>query len=230
MADKEKLSDFAYIKLKEMILSSKFMPGDHIEENLLCDMLNISRTPLREAINRLIHENLLVSVAHKGIFVPEMNVQNVAELFKARKLIEPMVVMLSAKRMDKTSLLAFRDKSIEYHDKKDVENLNLIDYEFHTYICSCCGNQYVLGMMQQLNDQFQRVRTQDFYPEERTEKGALEHIAMLNKLLTDQYSDLPKMMLDHISTTEKYYFKSLMANDLAKKNIDYLKNHPSLMG
>ena len=64
--------------------------------------------------------------------------------------------------------------------------------------------------MSYILDQFQRIRTQDFYPTQRTIRGAKEHIEMINVLLRDEFDRIPEMTLNHISSTETYYYKSLM--------------------
>ena len=160
MDSKQKLSDIAHAQLKGMILNNQFSPGEHLEETVLCDMLSVSRTPLREAINRLVNENLLIAVPQKGIFVPEMSVQNIADLFRARKLIEPMVIMLSAPNLDHAVLIEFKEKTEKMIVDQDISALHSLDYDFHSYINNNCGNQYIFQSVSFITDQFQRVRTQ----------------------------------------------------------------------
>lgn len=224
MQDKKKLSDIAYFKLKEMILNNKFKSGEHLEEIALCEMLGISRTPLREGINRLVNDQLLVSVPQKGIFVPEMSMQNISELFQARKMIEPMVIMLSAKYLDKNTLMDFRQKTLELLDIQDIDSLHRLDYRFHSYISENCHNQYLFQTASFLTDRFQRVRTQDFYPIERSINGAKEHLTIIDELIKGNFDEVPKLVLDHITSTEVYYYRKLLDNDTATKAIYFLKN------
>ena len=228
MDSKQKLSDIAHEKMKEMILNNQFRPGEHLEETALCEMLNVSRTPLREAINRLVNENLLIAVPQKGIFVPEMSIQNIADLFRARKLIEPMVVMLSAPNLDHEILMSFKEKTEKMIVDQNISALHLLDYDFHSYINNSCGNQYIFQSVSYITDQFQRVRTQNFFPVERSVNGAKEHLVIINTILKGEYSALPDLMLNHITSTENYYFRKLLENNVAESNIDYLKRNPTL--
>ena len=143
MQAKEKLSDFAHDKLKEMILNNTFKPGEHLEEAALCDMLKISRTPLREAINRLVNEHLLIAVPQKGIFIPDLSIQDVTEIFRARKMFEPMIIMLSADKMDRDVLMKFRQDTLALLEKQDIKALHDLDYKFHGYINASCGNHFI---------------------------------------------------------------------------------------
>ena len=230
MDSKQKLSDIAHAQLKRMILNNQFSPGEHLEETVLCDMLSVSRTPLREAINRLVNENLLIAVPQKGIFVPEMSVQNIADLFRARKLIEPMVIMLSAPNLDHAVLIEFKEKTEKMIVDQDISALHSLDYDFHSYINNNCGNQYIFQSVSFITDQFQRVRTQNFFPVERSINGAKEHLVIIDTILKAEYSALPDLMLNHITSTETYYFRKLLENSVAESNIEYLKRNPILTG
>ncbi|MBQ6365259.1 MAG: GntR family transcriptional regulator [Oscillospiraceae bacterium] len=230
MDSKQKLSDIAHAQLKGMILNNQFRPGEHLEETVLCDMLSVSRTPLREAINRLVNENLLIAVPQKGIFVPEMSVQNIADLFRARKLIEPMVIMLSAPNLDHAVLIEFKEKTEKMIVDQDISALHSLDYDFHSYINNNCGNQYIFQSVSFITDQFQRVRTQNFFPVERSINGAKEHLVIIDTILKAEYSALPDLMLNHITSTETYYFRKLLENSVAESNIEYLKRNPILTG
>ena len=210
MDNKQKLSDIAHAQLKGMILNNQFSPGEHLEETVLCDMLSVSRTPLREAINRLVNENLLIAVPQKGIFVPEMSVQNIADLFRARKLIEPMVIMLSAPNLDHAVLIEFKEKTEKMIVDQDISALHSLDYDFHSYINNNCGNQYIFQSVSFITDQFQRVRTQNFFPVERSINGAREHLVIIDTILKAEYSALPDLILNHITSTETYYFRKLL--------------------
>ena len=230
MREKQKLSDFAYKALKQMILSNSVKPGEHLEEVNLCELLSISRTPLREAINRLTYEDLLISVPQKGIFVPDLSFQTTAELFRARKLIEPMVILLSARRLDKDIILSFREKTTDQLEHKgrnvaDATALHQLDYDFHDYINRNCGNQFVLRNVTYISDHFQRVRTQDFFPVERAVNGAMEHMKIIDAILNGDLDNLPTLVLEHITSTENYYYKKLLSDDIPKNNIDYLKSN-----
>ena len=226
--EKSKLSDIAHDRIKEMILNNRFRAGEHLDEVDLCALLNVSRTPLREAINRLVYENLLISVPQKGIFVPELTVQSITELFQARKLIEPIVMMLSAPFLDISILESYKhisQKLLKDESPDNVDKLHEIDFEFHHYIASMCNNQYILDANTSIEEQFQRVRTQNFYPRERAINGAKEHIDIIDKILDKDYESLPDCLLNHIVSTEKYYYKNLIEFSAADVSVHFIKKH-----
>ena len=94
MSKKEPLKNIAYDKLKSMILNNEFAPNTYLDEKSLCELLSISRTPIREAINKLEYEDLVQTIPQKGIFVTDFSIQSVYELFQARKEIEPLILKI----------------------------------------------------------------------------------------------------------------------------------------
>ncbi|RGY97792.1 GntR family transcriptional regulator [Clostridium sp. AM58-1XD] len=230
MHEKKPLNMYAYEKLKEMILNNEFKAGSHLEEKDLCELLSISRTPLREAINRLAYENLVQTIPKKGIFVTELSIQFITELFQARKLIEPIVVVLSAKNLNKDRLMDLRRKNISLINSEDIMGLHKLDYELHEYLNSRCDNQHLLKSITYISDQFQRVRTQDFYPRERALKGANEHITIIDSLVNEDFDSLPQLIQTHITSTESFYFKNLLRPNPIEDRITNALNHMDSAG
>lgn len=210
MANRKPLNLYAYDALKEMIINNEYAPGMHLEEKDLCERLNISRTPLREAISRLAFEGLVETVPKKGIFIAELSIQFITELFQARKALEPIIVTMSAKNLDKDELIAFRKRTIELINAKDAMKLHKLDYEFHVYLNSKCGNRHLFRAIMNIDDQFQRVRTQDFYPVERATKGAYEHLDIIDALVNENFELITPLIQKHISSTEEYYIMGLL--------------------
>ncbi len=213
MNKKEPLKDVAYQALKTKILNNEFKPNAYLDEKSLCAMLNISRTPIREAISKLEYENLVQTISQKGIFVTNLSIQSITELFQARKMIEPSAMQLCCKNLDKDRLVEFREKSLGYIEAEDISALHHLDYDFHNYFFENCSNRHIKKIMSYILDQFQRIRTQNFYPTQRTIRGAKEHIDMINALLHDEFDKISEMTLNHITSTETFYYKSLMDID-----------------
>lgn len=210
MAKREPLKNIAYHTLKNKILNNEFPPNTYLEEKALCELLNISRTPIREAINKLEFENLVQIIPQKGIFVTDFTIQSVAELFQARKLVEPLLLQLSGPVLNKDTLLEFRELTLAAIEANDIDQLCQIDCRLHNYFNSNCQNQFLTKLVAYITDQYQRVRTQNFYPQERTLQGAKEHIDMIDQLINDDFNTAQESLRKHIANTESYYFKNLL--------------------
>lgn len=215
MTKREPLKNIAYNTLKSKILNNEFPPNTYLEEKALCELLKISRTPIREAINKLEFENLVQIIPQKGIFVTDFTIQSVAELFQARKLMEPLLLQLSGPVLNKDTLLEFREHTLAAIEANDIDQLCQIDYKLHNYFNANCQNQFLAKLVACITDQYQRVRTQSFYPQERTIQGAKEHIDIIDQLINDDFNTAQESLHKHITNTESYYFKNLLKSATA---------------
>lgn len=210
VASNKNLKQTAYTVIKRKILSNELKPNEYLEEKKLCEMLSASRTPIREAINALELENLVTIIPNKGIFVTNISVQSIKELFQARLIMEPIVFHMAAANMDMDRMLDFRLQLEKAITEADYAEMNRLDYEFHNYITSECRNSFLIKAMNSISDNFQRVRTREFYSAERVTNGAREHIEMIDLFIGGQYEEFEKFLKTHISNTANFFYKSLV--------------------
>src|SRR5436305_13711508 len=84
----QSLTELAYLDLEEMIVTLKLPPGTAVSESELSQRLRIGRTPIREALQRLARERLIVILPRRGILVPEINVKRQLRLLAVRREVE----------------------------------------------------------------------------------------------------------------------------------------------
>lgn len=101
-------SDHAYDMLVDRIIHLDYMPGEQLPEKRLMDELQIGRTPVREALQRLAVEGLVCRERHRGIYVCEVDAHSVEELFEYRLATEGMIARLAASRIKKDRLAVLR--------------------------------------------------------------------------------------------------------------------------
>ena len=89
---KVSLKQQAYTTIKNKILTCEYMPNSFLNEDLLCEELQVSRTPVRDALGRLEQENLIKIVPKKGFFVTPLSIGEINMAFEARLLIEPYII------------------------------------------------------------------------------------------------------------------------------------------
>ena len=204
------LKETAYQTIKKKILSNEWEPNQYLDEKMLCEVLGISRTPVREAISRLEWENLVQLIPKRGIFVTGMSVQSISEVFQARYLIEPLVFEQSLLNIDLDQIITFKNTTVDILQKDPIDYLQLhwLDYDFHNYFTHCCRNGYLARIMDNLSDQFQRIRTLSFYQKQRSTAGAEEHIQLCDLILSGNKAESIDALKSHIRNTEKYFMKS----------------------
>ena len=133
-------------QLRESIINGAFTSGDQINEARVATQLNVSRGPVREALHRLVQEGLLISRPNRGVFVQELTIRDVAEIYEAREVIEcaaaEIITKLSAEQREATadhlnSIIARMQPAL---DAEDWAQLGRIDLEFHTALVQDSGN------------------------------------------------------------------------------------------
>lgn len=150
----------AYETIRHKILTFALLPAERINEVNLAEALEISRTPLREALNRLVAEGLLVA-RERGFSVPDLEPGLVRELFEARIEVESSTVRLAcerAKNADLVDLAAFMEESAAESPDASVDRLMEFDCRFHETIAKLSGNRELLRILRNLNDRIHLIR------------------------------------------------------------------------
>ena len=150
----------AYDMLRDRLFRFKFLPNQKINENLLADELRISRTPLREALNRLAAEGLLVS-SGRGLSIPGLEPEVVFDLFEARLEIECATVRMACERAtdaDLARMSDFLELSMAESPDASVDRLIELDLHFHDTIAKLAGNKVLRQTLCNLNDRIHLIR------------------------------------------------------------------------
>lgn len=149
-----------YTELKRRILSGQFQPGEHLQEKRLCDLLEVSRTPLREALNRLGNEDLVVFRPHSGFVVAPLTSDDARKLYELRRIIEPKVAAMAAVRASIEDLHALRNAAdmpavFEGDDTSFIQFCRA-NSRFHLLLVRSIRNNLFEGIVMSALDQYQR--------------------------------------------------------------------------
>ena len=166
------LTDSATRFLRDRILDLTFSPGERLDEKLLLSKYKLSRTPLREAKNRLIAEGLLQSSKNRGVYVSAMDLESVLELLDAYVLCERMVATIC--KMDRAGLVQGLTR-IQHSFEIAVEALDLLEVtamnaEFHCLIAEACENRFIFRHSSHLHNLARRASFY-IYRREKRENG-----------------------------------------------------------
>jgi len=144
------LTDRAYRQLEERIVTLQLEPGEVLSEAALSKQLGIGRTPIREALQRLAREGLVVILPRRGILVAEINVRSQLELLRVRRELERLMAKLCAVRCTAEERRAFADLAAEMDAAgaadDDVAFMRQ-DRQLNILISTCCRNEYALRAM-----------------------------------------------------------------------------------
>jgi len=162
MAKKRSSVDRAYTRLRDMSVNFEFKPEERLNESALSVKLGASRTPLREALNRLVAEGLLTFDNGRGFFCRSLNPARIQELYEARAGIETEAIIRTVERAEGHEIIAFQewfsDVAATDINQKDVSELLTMDEEFHMRLAELSGNGELLRMLENINVRIRYVR------------------------------------------------------------------------
>lgn len=157
--------EFAYNQIKTEILNLKLVPGTKISEKAMSDLLNVSRTPIREAFLKLAEEELLTIVPQSGTFVSLINLDLAEEARYSREIIEMNIVGLCCDQLTKESAFHL-EVNLKMQEmlvgnevgKQEIEKFMDLDEGFHKELFVCCGKERTWKMIQTMAGHLNRFR------------------------------------------------------------------------
>lgn len=153
--------DDIYDQVKAMAVSFRLRPGDRLNEVALSKELGVSRTPLREALNRLVAERLFDFRPGQGFFCRPLDAQSVFDLFELRQIIEVAAVRAACKKASDDDLRSLRDEL--YATGIDITGLTVAeavtrDEAFHLGIAKLADNAELLQTLTRINERIRYIR------------------------------------------------------------------------
>ena len=114
------LSDEAYARLEELIITMQLPPGKAVSEVMLSELLGIGRTPVREALQKLVRDGLIVVLPQRGTLVSEIDVAMQLRVVEVRREVERLIVTLAARRSTLEERKAFAALALRFEMTADA--------------------------------------------------------------------------------------------------------------
>lgn len=157
-------------------------PGTRIRETELAKSVGISRTPVREALNRLVNEGLVTNDPHRGMIITELDQALVGELYEMRGVLESTAASLAAKHatdVEISLLRALMEADREMTDAVEIANNNRM---FHQVLYQCGHNRFLLKTLQALQNSMLLLGNSTLAERGRPDEARHEHEAIVNAL------------------------------------------------
>lgn len=155
------IRDYVHQTLKKNIMELRLEPGRFISEKEVIEMLQVSRTPIREAFVKLAQEELIETIPQKGSFISKIDLQHVEESRFIRETLESAVVREACTAMSSEQVLHLQHIIHLQQlcaDEHNYERLFELDEEFHKAIVIGCGKTRTWNMIQQMSTHYNRIR------------------------------------------------------------------------
>ena len=194
------LADQVFEKLESDIISGVYPRGEILTELKLVEQLNVSRTPIREALHRLEHERLIQDTG-KGSLVLGITLDDLQDIMEIRMRCEGLAARYAAMNRseeDAAHLRQLMELQDFYVAKGDFEHLRKIDDDFHDSIYRICGRQVLTDMLRPLHRKTERYRGSSLINAQRRQKSTGEHRAISEAICEGDTDKAEQLMNRHI--------------------------------
>jgi DNA-binding GntR family transcriptional regulator len=208
-------------RLFDAIIRGKFQPGERIAEGKVAQMLGVSQSTVREALQQLEHQGLVTKYERHGTFVTKVTVQEIDDLYKVRVLLEPAAGALAHQRLDAGSYAKLADlleKMGSAGKRRDFAELAKVDLEFHRVIWRLSGNRWIERALQVVGPHVLAFDYVKLYvsPTYDFEKAHHQHAALLAVLKTGGPEKVREFFQDMLELFRKQDVENLRALETDK--------------
>lgn len=203
------LRELVYQELKHKILTGEIASQTRLMEIDLAEKMNVSRTPIREAIRELAADGLVTIEPRRGAYVSKISIKDLLDVFEVREDLEGLAACLAAQRINDEEKLALNKLTRRYEmavQKNATEEIVEYDEKFHSFIVKCSGNDTLAQMVdhvQELSMRFRYLYYDDF---SRYEKMPAEHKNITEAIISGDAGRARKEADDHVKELKKYIF------------------------
>lgn len=207
-SNKKSLTQEVYGKLKSLIIYNKIMPGDVITVGELAKRFNVSKTPVRDSLNTLMHEGLVEVLPYKGYLISRVDIKILLDLFQMREILEGASAELAALNATQDmieSLLELVNKNIAGQSKKPFMQTN---FNFHMAIAKASGNQYLCKCLSNVLEQLQRVLYSDLITGD-PQLMQREHQELVQCIIKKDSQEAKSLITTQIEATRRRVLKNI---------------------
>lgn len=210
------IRDQVYKILRNAIVTGEFQWGEQLKDSQLAERLNVSRSPIREALRQLSGDGLVVNIPHKGMYVRQVTKEEIEDVIDLRMILESRGVALSKMNMTPQRRQKFYDiraKLTASFNNKDMEAYSEADYQLHKEVTALCNNSLIDEMNDRVYLITQLLRVSALKDTDRFEKSYMEHVQFIDHILAGDLEGASRIGRTHLEETKKQLFKVIGCDD-----------------
>ncbi len=202
----ESLRERAYTQIRKMVMLGEIPTGQRLAEEQIAEQLEVSRTPVREALVRLHADRLLKRFSDGGYYVAEVDLFDLRDLYELRLTLEVRGITRALEvgiGHDREALVELKEEweAIQTDQPEPDGSFIELDESFHLALLRSSGNLALAEMLETINVRIRPVRTYDFLTADRIESSIGEHIGIVAALLDDDIALAVDRLRDHIGAS-----------------------------
>lgn len=196
------VGEYVYSEIKKRIFNWTLKPGQRISEAEMSNLLNVSRTPVRESFIRLKREGMVEILSQRGTFISKIDIDEVEEGVFIRMNLEREVVRLISGKLSDEYIKKYEENlknQLDALNEKDYNKFYRYDVEFHKYFFLACEKETTWRFIQQSNSHYERVRVLTLLSIEKFQKIYDAHVDLLKAVIEGRSEDAANMIEGHLS-------------------------------
>lgn len=200
------LNGHVYDDVLRLIFAGRFAPGERLDEQMIAVALGVSRTPLREAIAKLVKDGLVEHRPYRGNFVRSFTVQQASDLYEVRKSLESMAVRLTVPQLTPASIARLRAIVADVEaalGRGDMVGYAMAGQRFHETVSELSGNQTLVTLLRQLRGQIQVIRMMANRDPDVVESTAMERPSIVDAMAAGDIERAAHLMEEHIELVRR---------------------------
>lgn len=195
-----------YSLLRRMVLAGEFAFGQRLAEERIAEQLDVSRTPVREAMVRLHADRLLNRYADGGFYVAEPDLVDLRDLYELRLTLELRGLSRAREngyRHDASIVEPLRDRWRAIREDPPAPDPSFVelDESYHVALSRSAGNFAITEMLETVNARIRPVRMYDFLTVDRVTLSIDEHLGILESVLVDDLDEAEQRLRHHIGAS-----------------------------
>lgn len=225
------IGDSVYYSLRKNIISLNLKPGEVLSVKDIAEKLNVSRSPVRDALIKLEKEGLVNIIPQKGTIVSKIDLKRVAEERFLRESLEENTIKLFVKAFKESDIQILRHYiEMQKQSIKDNDYISFLEYDdnFHSVFFKSTDKNMCWEIIQSMSGHYKRIRLMSLWDEEILSNVVIQHSKIIEKICNKNFEEavdivkkhLSKIFIEETELINKYpeYFKE-------KENDNFLNNN-----
>jgi DNA-binding GntR family transcriptional regulator len=198
------LAERAYAQIKQLIFDFVLLPGDRFSESDLANQVQVSRTPLRQALQRLQREGFLLVFPKSGWQVAPMDFEAFDQLYDLRVLLETHAVARLCELEDRPNLKELADIWLAKPSERQLSftTVDKLDEAFHTTLVRATGNLEMARVHEDITERIRIIRRLDFTKPARVELTYDEHARILRAIMRRRTDEAQRLLRAHVEQSK----------------------------
>ncbi|MCM3089789.1 MULTISPECIES: GntR family transcriptional regulator [unclassified Cytobacillus] len=204
-----------YLHIKDLILDGEFKAGDRLVERELAERLNISRTPIREALFRLESQGFVKTVPRKGVIVADISEKEIIEVFTILSSLEVLAAKLAVQKLDEGMESKFTDsiQKVKEYLKNQEEDAAELHRELNHLLYSSAKNVKLYEMLSGLSDYIRAFAKIGHKNPGRAKQSMDEHLKIMEAIVNKEMEMAEYLTKIHIENSKKAYIEAVQQNE-----------------